>query len=152
MAARKKTTRKRRTAEEKEIDEQKLIESFDGKLLNGQEKGEFRKTKKWKDFRRKFYIKETKTLKNGKKRDIPNVDALTLKPLSRTFNLHHMCLDPRQYTNLKNEFIPLNSQSHEFLHWAYTQYCRDPEILDRLIALVKEMYDINNGKDVKNYN
>lgn len=138
--------------EKKEKDEQKLIQSIKGKLIDGKTKGEFRKTSVWKIFRRKFYIKEQKTLKNGKKKDVPNTDVLTLKPLNKTFNLHHMCLDPKKYTDLnETNFRTLNVQSHEVLHWVYSYYRKDPAILDRLKALLDEMCRLNDSKDVRDF-
>lgn len=143
----------RKEFKEKKIEnEQKLIESFKNKSINGEQKGVFRKTSIWREFRKKFYVKETKVLKNGKKRDVPNNDILTQKPLTKTFNLHHVNLDPKKYTDLKNGvFWPLNSESHSTLHWIYSRYCKDPTFLKRLCDLVEEMYKINNGKDVKDY-
>lgn len=133
-------------------EEQKFIDKIEGKLVDGKQKSLFRKTQKWKDFRRKFYIKETKTLKNGKKKDVPNVDPITLQPLTKTFNLHHMDLDPRHYTSLDAaNFRPLRTQSHEVLHWLYSYYRKDPAILDRLKTLLDEMCRLNNNRDVRDY-
>lgn len=138
--------------EKKLQEEEKLIKSIEGKLVDGKQKQAFRKTQVWRDFRRKFYVKEQKKLKNGKTKDIPNVDPITLKPLSRTFNLHHMDLDPHHYASLKEDnFKPVNTQSHEVLHWLYGYYRKDPAILDRLKILLDEMCKLNNNKDVRDY-
>lgn len=139
--------------QKKENDEKKLVESLKNKPINGKQKGEFRKTSIWKSFRKLFYIRETKTLKNGKKRDTPNNDALTLRPLTRTFNLHHMSLDSRHYTDIsdKSKFIALNSKSHSLLHYAYSEYCKDKDFLKRLEKYVLLMYKLNNGKDLKDF-
>lgn len=37
------------------------------------------------------------------------------------------------------------------IHWLYTQYCKDPKSLDRIIAIIKTMYELNDGKDVKDF-
>lgn len=139
--------------EKKLKEEEKFIKSIEGKLADGKQKQAFRKTSKWKEFRRKFYIKETKKLKNGKTKDVPNVDALTLRPLNKTFNLHHMDLDPHHYTDLENgNFATLNTQSHEFLHWFYSYYRKDKDIVNRLVALADKMCELNNYKDIRDYN
>lgn len=138
--------------EKKLQEEEKFIKSIEGKLVDGKQKQAFRKTQAWKDFRRKFYIKEQKKLKNGKTKDIPNDDPITLKPLSKTFNLHHMDLDPHHYTNLDEEnFVAIGTQAHEVLHWLYGYYRKDPAILDRLKILLDKMRRLNNGKDIRDY-
>lgn len=138
---------------EKKLQEEKeFIESIKDKSIDGKIKSEFRKTSVWKNFRKKFYIKEIKTLKNGKKKEIPANDPITLKKLNKTFNLHHMDLDPCHYTDLnENTFIPLNNQIHDILHKLYNYYRIDPTILDRLKIILDEMCRLNNNKDIKDY-
>lgn len=139
--------------EKKDKEEKKFIESIKGENIDGKLKGEFRKTSLWKAFRCKFYIKEQKLLKNGRKKDVKNDDAITLKPLNRTFNLHHMQLDSRKYTELNEKnFIPVNTQTHTFLHWLYSYYRKDPLILERLKKYLDQMCELNDFKDVRDFN
>ena len=37
------------------------------------------------------------------------------------------------------------------LEWAYTQRCKDPKFMERLIELSDRMYELNEGKDVKDF-
>lgn len=137
--------KKKKLQEEKEF-----IESIKDKPIDGKTKGEFRKTSTWKNFRKKFYIKEIKTLKNGKKKEIPAEDPITLKKLNKTFNLHHMNLSSSHYLDLKEEnFVPLNIQSHRVLHWLYSIYRKDPEVLDRIKNILDKMCELNNHLDVR---
>lgn len=138
--------------EKKLQEEQKFIESIKNKPIDGKTKNEFRKTNAWKEFRRKFYIKEKKKLKNGKIKDIPNIDPISLKKLNRTFNLHHMDLNPNHYTNLNEDnFIPLNNQIHDLLHKLYNYYRKDSSILERFKIVLDEMCKINNNKDIRDF-
>lgn len=68
----------------------------------------FRRSKEWKSFRNKI----KKSQKN---------DPITGSPLTKGFNLHHLDLDPKHYTDISKEenFIGLNSQTHEVLHWFF---------------------------------
>lgn len=133
-------------------EENDKIESLKGKVLNEEEKSWFRRTKAWTEFRKKFENSGEKTFKNGKKKPIKATDYLTGNPLKKGYNLHHMSLNPRTYTDLNPEnFIPLNCQSHDVLHWIHTQRCKDPEFLNRLIKLSNRMYELNEGKDVKDF-
>jgi hypothetical protein len=133
-------------------EENEKIKELKGKLLNEDQKNWFRKTKIWTSFRKLFENKGVKKFKNGKEKPIKEVDFLTGNPLKKGFNLHHMRLDPRLYTDLEKEFfIPLNSQSHDVLHWIHTQRCKDPKFMERLIELSDRMYELNEGKDVKDF-
>lgn len=94
------------------------------------EKNNFRKRKAWKDFRETFKSEH---------------DALTDKKLSKKFNLHHCSLDPTKYDDLSNRdnFLPLNSQSHDCVHFLFRYYQKDPDIINRLKAILDKMAELN---------
>lgn len=103
------------------------------KESNRQKKDKFRKTKEWKSFRT-----EMKEQSNNK-------DALTNKPLRAGWNLHHLDLRPEHYSDISDayHFICLNRQSHEFVHWLYRYYAKDPDIIDRIIDAMNRMKSLN---------
>lgn len=137
---------------EKLEEEKQFIESIKGKYLTGDLKKKFRETMFWKNFRGEFYIVDIKILKNGKKKFIIGVDYLTRNKLTKRFNLHHKKLDSRFYTELiKKYYVPLNPQSHECVHWFYTQCIKDPTFEKRFLDLIHEMLELNNFKDVKDF-
>jgi hypothetical protein len=96
-------------------------------------KSEFRKSLKWKRWRYAmidYY---------------GNKDALTLKPLHKFSNTHHMDMRAENYTKLSPErFRMLNSKSHELIHFFYPYFVKDPFIIDRLKAILEEMVKMNN--------
>lgn len=109
------------------------------KIMNGKEKGKFRRSKNWLNFKK--YIDK-----------LQPVDQLTKKKLSKRHQLHHLNLDPDKYTILEeNYFLNLNPESHKIIHWIYSRYVKDPLIIDRLKEIIDKMYAINNGKDIKDY-
>lgn len=91
-------------------------------------KSKFRNTSKWKKFR--------KSLKEKRK-----IDEVTLRPLYKGWNLHHMILDPKKYEDLTNEdnFATLNSNTHDIIHFLFNYYKNDPTILDRIEYILEEM-------------
>lgn len=91
-------------------------------------KSKFRNTSKWKKFR--------KSLKEKRK-----IDEVTLRPLYKGWNLHHMILDPKKYEDLTNEdnFATLNSNTHDIIHFLFNYYKNDPSILDRIEYILEEM-------------
>lgn len=144
------------TREEKKkekLEKEKLfIESLKGKYLNKQLKNLYRETDVWKQFRKTFYIKTVRILKNGKEKPIINTDYFTGNKLTKRFNLHHLNLDSHFYTELKREdFIQLNPQSHDALHWFYTQSIKDKDFEKRFLDVIHKMQKINNFKDVKDF-
>lgn len=144
-------TREEKKAEKLEKEKQ-FVESLKGKYLTSKLKELFRETSIWKCFRSTFYFSGEKELKNGKKKKIINVDYFTGNKLTKRFNLHHMDLNSEHYTNLIREnFIPLNPQSHDALHWFYTQCCKDEHFEDRFLKVVHKMLSMNNFKDVKDF-
>ena len=85
-------------------------------------KRNFRSTKKWKTFRHKKYVEQK------------GIDPITKRKLYKGSNLHHRNLNNSDYENIDNEedFILLNRQTHDCLHWLYRYYKEDPTILDRI--------------------
>ena len=73
-----------------------------------------------------------------------NKDMLTLKPLRKYWDCHHLDMREENYTNLKEErFRPLNSKSHGCVHFLYPYFKKDPFIIDRLKAILEEMVKYN---------
>lgn len=107
--------------------------------MNKQERQKFRRSSKWKRFR--LFIRR---LHRGK-------DFITQKALTRSWNLHHLCMNPDKYNDLTDQsmFIPLNKNTHEFLHWLYALWIIDPHILDRLTKVLFEMRRYNDTKNIQ---
>lgn len=99
-------------------------------------KRNFRASKKWKEFRHKKHVEQ-----NG-------IDPITLKKLLKKANLHHMNLDESKYEDLSHpeQFVFLNSMTHDFVHWIYKYYKDDPCIIDRLVTVLNEMVNLNKDK------
>ena len=95
--------------------------------MSQKEKTKFRASAKWKKF--KAYMKKTR-----------GVDEITLRPLLKGHNIHH--LDGREinYQNLdENRFMALNRSTHEMVHWLIRYYRNDPSIIKRLENCMKLM-------------
>lgn len=96
-------------------------------------KRKFRQSKKWKEYKKKM------------REDCGKKDAITHKPLRGLWQLHHRNLDERQYEELRDDwFLPCNNLTHKVIHWMYTYYKTDPQIIDRLQAEMIKMAEINN--------
>lgn len=94
-------------------------------------KKEFRQSKAWKDFRKKMM-------------NIQKIDQLTLKKLYKGWNLHHLCMKEEFYDDLNpNNFACLNKASHECIHFLFTYYRKDHDILKRLKKILDEMEQLN---------
>lgn len=94
-------------------------------------KRNFRASKKWREFRHKMNVKQK------------GIDPITRKKLIKSCNLHHRNLSAEDYENLENEsdFVLLNKQTHDTLHWIYRYWKTDPEILDRIEAELKAWHE-----------
>lgn len=101
-----------------------------GDSMTKEEKEKFRKTNKWKAFRKKI-------------REHTPKDYITRKELTRTWNLHHLDLRSENYTDLSNikKFLPLNKDTHEFIHWLFRIYRHDKSVLQRIQKVMEEMYE-----------
>ena len=74
-----------------------------------------------------------------------NKDQLTLKPLRKGFNIHHLDMREENYQVLVEErFRPLNSDSHDCVHFLYRYYKKDPFILARLKEILDLMVKYND--------
>lgn len=106
------------------------------RVLSSKERANFRQTGKWIDFRSLI------------KKMFNNTDPLTLKPLHKGWNLHH--LDSRHeeehYTDLSdpNKFMPLNKGSHNIIHECFRYYEKDPEFIKRLEDILRRMKEFKD--------
>ena len=104
--------------------------------LNQKDKSKFRSSTEWKDFRLQ------KIEESENKCDLCN--NIFIGNRSRKLNLHHRCLDPRQYTDIsdKTRFSILCSNCHEFCHTMEKRVnnkkipCTDSDIL----SIVKRFF------------
>lgn len=101
-------------------------------------KSKFRNSTAWKKFRKEVY------------HYYKGIDPITRKKLYAGYNTHHMDLNPDHYKDLSNmeHFVPLNKKTHDFIHWLYDYWIKDPEILDRIVQLLTDMREINNGGEI----
>lgn len=102
-------------------------------MKNSDKKSKFRQSKEWKEFRKRMFEKQ-----GGK-------DTITGKKLCRGYNVHHLDMSAENYDQLIEEnFVALNKQTHETLHFLFRYYQKDPAILDRL-KTVLDIMNIKNG-------
>ena len=95
-------------------------------------KAEFLRSLKWKLWR--YYLVDY----------YENKDQLTLKPLRPRFNIHHLDMREENYQVLvEDRFRPLNSESHDCVHFLYRYYKKDPFIIDRLRKILDLMVKYN---------
>lgn len=97
-----------------------------------QSKRNFRKSRRWKDFRRLMYIRSGKT------------DLITGHRLKKGWQVHHRSLDESKYEVLEEcNFICVNNLTHKVIHWLWENYREDESILDRLKDEMERMKEIN---------
>ena len=96
-------------------------------------KRNFRARKVWKEFKAK------------KKKECGGKDLITLSKLGKRWELHHEDLREENYEVLNDNFLPCNNQTHDFIHWLFRYYPKDPEIIDRIKAEMEKMKAINQG-------
>ena len=96
------------------------------------EKSKFRQSVKWKKYRN-----------YRKKKD--KIDCITLFPLRKGWNLHHLDLNEEHYEDLSDDshFKPLNKKTHDTIHFLYNYYVKDEKIIRRIEILLKKMKEIN---------
>ena len=95
-------------------------------------KAKLRQSKEWKEFRKKIFDKQ-----DGK-------DIITGKKLYKGYNVHHLDMSTENYDKLVEEnFVALNKQTHEALHFLFRYYQKDPTILDRLKTVLDRMNELN---------
>lgn len=99
-------------------------------------KKKFRNSKRWKEFRH---------LKNVEQKGL---DPITLGKIRKGSNLHHLNLSAEDYEDLSNpdDFVLLNHNTHETLHFLYTYYRKDEGILDRFKHYLDLMKKIEEKK------
>lgn len=90
------------------------------------DKTKFRRSAEWHKLRDK--IKKQQKL-----------DPITLKPLSRTYNLHHLNVDPQKYTVLDepDHFIGLNSTTHTLVHFLWGDASKRKDWRSMVLRLIK---------------
>lgn len=95
-------------------------------------KSKFRATSTWKKFRKRMG-------------ETHKQDDITSSKLRKGWTLHHLDLNPQHYTNISNEehFACLNKKTHDFIHWGYEYYKKDPSFLDNLKHMWDKMSEIN---------
>ena len=95
-------------------------------------KAKLRQSKEWKEFRKRIFEKQ-----DGK-------DIITGKKLYKGYNVHHLDMSAENYDKLIEEnFVALNKQAHEVLHFLFRYYQKDPTILDRLKTVLDRMKELN---------
>ena len=104
-------------------------------MLTQGEKKKFRMSAEWKKFRQRM------------KKITGSMDWVTRKQLTKTWNLHHLDMRDKNYTDLSDitKFMPLNKDTHEFIHWLYYLYCKDEGILLRIMSVMETMYNNAHG-------
>jgi len=78
-------------------------------------------------------------------KDERKYDEITGEELYPGWSLHHVDMNEAHYTNISNEnnFMCLNRQTHEFLHWLLRHYRKNPDILDRLKDICEHHQEVN---------
>ena len=95
-------------------------------------KAKFRKTKEWREFRKIIFDKQ-----NGK-------DIITGKKLYKCYNVHHLDMSDDNYDKLIEEnFIAVNKNTHEALHFLFRYYKNDKDILNRIKQVLEKMTELN---------
>ena len=101
-------------------------------------KKKFRSSKKW------------KLKKLSEKKRAENKDEITLKPLRKGWQLHHMNLDEKNYEDLTRHFLCVNNLTHKMIHWLYTYYKSDKLIIERLKKTMEIMERENGSNEQTN--
>lgn len=101
-------------------------------MRDSEKKAKLRATKEWKSFRIKMAEKQ------GKK------DIITGKPLRKGYNCHHLDMSSENYDKLIEEnFIALNKNTHETLHFLFRYYQNDKDILEKFKKVLDKMVELN---------
>lgn len=97
-----------------------------------EKKSKFRQSKEWRAFRVKIAEKQDKK------------DIITGKPLRKGYNCHHLNMDADNYDKLIEEnFIAVNKNTHETLHFLFRYYKNDKDVLDRIKQILDKMVELN---------
>ena len=101
-------------------------------MKNSDKKAKFRKSKEWKEFRKKIYEKQK------------GCDYLSGKKLYKGHNIHHLDMSIENYDKLdEDNFIALNKQMHDVVHILFRYYKNDKTILSRLEQILEKMDELN---------
>jgi len=102
--------------------------------MTQKQKTDFRMSPAWKTFR--IACKKAHSY----------IDFVTKQVLGRHWHLHHLDMRNEHYTNITDveRFVPLNSETHDFMHWLYRLWLKDPAILERIRILLERMKACNN--------
>lgn len=97
-------------------------------------KTKFRASKKWKEFRHLKYVEQ-----GGR-------CPLCGMKLGKTANLHHLDLNPENYTDLSKpeNFVFLCHSCHEFIHYKYKAYCRGDFDIEVLLRIWAKMWNLEH--------
>lgn len=97
-------------------------------------KTKFRASSEWKKWRHQVFVKD-----NG-------IDYITGKKLISGCNCHHEDLREEHYKDLRdiNRFRMLNKLTHKMLHWLYTYWIKDKDIVKRIVDVLEEMEQYSN--------
>ena len=100
------------------------------------QKANFRMSAAWKSFRAKM------------KKKANCFDWITKQPLAKNWNLHHLDLRSANYKNISDydRFLPLNENTHDFIHWLYYLWSKDKKILSRIEFVLCKMEDYSSDK------
>ena len=95
-------------------------------------KSKFRASKEWKEFRKRIFDKQ-----EGK-------DVITGKKLYKGYNVHHCDMSEANYDKLIEEnFIAVNKNTHEVLHFLFRYYKNDKDVLNRMKQILDKMIELN---------
>lgn len=105
--------------------------------MNKRERHDFRMSSKWKAHRAKVKAKAK------------GEDEITLEPLKRCWNCHHLDNRYHNYDNLQDldRFAALNKETHEAVHWIY-RYWRQQKtaFVLRLCHMLRRMARFSNDR------
>ena len=98
------------------------------------QKSKFRSSSVWKKWRKAVYDKDK------------GIDFITQKKIRKGAATHHMDLREEHYMNLDEvgRFMSLNSNTHKFIHWLYSYWCKDKDILMRIEEVLTYMEIYSN--------
>lgn len=90
--------------------------------------------------------KEWRQLRIDIQSEYNNTDPITLRPLRKGFNVHHLDESVDNYDKLEDhsKFIPLNKATHELIHTLFKYYRKDPQIMDRIKEVLDLMIEYND--------
>ena len=73
-------------------------------------------------------------------------DCSTGSKLSKGFHVHHLKMgqEIEGYSDLTNEseFMALNPYSHKLLHYLFTHYKKDKQVIGRLVEVLERMSNL----------